>query len=111
MNLTGTTLNNYVIGSLIGHGSNGVVYEAQKTGERKKLAVKVLQGSLIATPEFPAKFLAWMGSIQVIKHPNIVNSLDVFVENNLSVMVMEFMPEGSASTPDSPRARYRATGG
>ena len=95
MSLTGTTLNTYAISSLIGNGSNGVVYEAQKAGGRRRLALKILQGSLIVNPAFSTNFLAQMRPLQALDHPNIVELEDVFVQNDLCVLVMKFIPEGS----------------
>lgn len=107
----GTTLCNgkYVIDKKIGEGGFGITYKATQSGLNRTVCIKEYfpsgkcnrntslktvfpQGM---TPEqydkYRQAFVNEAKMVAGLKHPNIVEVIDVFDENNTSYMVMEFI--------------------
>jgi response regulator RpfG family c-di-GMP phosphodiesterase/tRNA A-37 threonylcarbamoyl transferase component Bud32 len=72
----GLVLGNYRILGQIGSGGAGVIFEAEHTLMRRKVAVKVLRINPDEQPAMIARFLREMRSIARLDHPNIVAAFD-----------------------------------
>ncbi|CAL1154087.1 unnamed protein product, partial [Cladocopium goreaui] len=80
-------LKGYDILEVIGQGSAGKVYKAQRSSDRRKVALKVL--------EAPDEEMLQLrrGEFEVLKtvsHPNIVRAFDFFSSNSRAVLVLSY---------------------
>lgn len=109
--MPGTTLNRgkYVIEREIGEGGFGITYKAVQTGLNRPVCIKEyflaglcvrntraktvqLQGSKEDTFEkYRQAFVREAQTLANLHHPNIVEVIDIFDENNTSYMVMPFI--------------------
>jgi Protein kinase domain len=87
----GTMLGRYEIRRLLGRGGMGAVYEAVHSDLKKRVAVKVLFGSLAANDEAKQRFLREGEAASRIRHPHVVDVTDVGTDGNLTYLVMEFL--------------------
>jgi eukaryotic-like serine/threonine-protein kinase len=73
----GTILHHYRIGSTIGEGAMGVVYEGLDTRLQRPVAVKVLPLDNVADPARKDRFAQEAQAVSALNHPNIVTIHDV----------------------------------
>lgn len=74
--LIGTTVGNYEVKELLGEGAMGQVYLGEHPQIGRKVAIKVLIGSLSANPEMADRFLSEAKAVNKISHPNIIQVFD-----------------------------------
>jgi serine/threonine protein kinase len=90
--LIGTTLGEFEITEIIGHGGMGTVYGAIHPHIGKKAAIKVLKSSISENKDMMGRFQAEAKAVNAIRHPNIV---DIFsfgqIENGSQYLVMEYL--------------------
>ncbi len=72
----GTMAGDYVLEKVIAAGGFGSVYRARGPGGRRA-AVKVLHAELVATDQAVARFRREIDAIRRIRHPNVVDVLEV----------------------------------
>src|SRR5438045_2936623 len=87
----GTKLGPYEIVSRIGAGGMGEVYRALDTRLERTVAIKVLNSTLVASPELKARFEREAKTISQLNHPNICTLFDVGCDNGTDFLVMEFL--------------------
>eukprot|EP00435_Cladocopium_sp_Y103_P033294 s1051_g8.t1 len=80
-------LKGYDILELIGQGSAGKVYKAQRSSDRRKVALKVLEAPdeemlQLRRSEFEV--------LKTVSHPNIVSAFDFFSSNSRAVLVLSY---------------------
>lgn len=104
----------YRIVSMLGSGGFGITYLGTQTGLERNIVIKEFfmsgyclrdeYSNLITIPtvsnvefveRFKDKFLKEARHIAQLKHPNIVNIIDVFEENGTAYYVMDFIEGGS----------------
>jgi serine/threonine protein kinase len=99
----------YEIVALLGAGGMGEVYRARDTRLDRTVAVKILNSSLIASPDLKARFEREARIISQLQHPNICVLHDVGSEDGIDFLVMEFLEgeslaerlkKGPLPTPD-----------
>jgi len=73
----------------IGRGGMGVVYEAEQVPLGRRVAVKILQGHLLADSTHVARFEREARTAAGLHHPNIVGVYDVGEQDGLHYFVME----------------------
>ena len=106
----GHTLQEYIIGRLLGHGGFGLTYLAQDTNLNALVAIKeflpqefALRGPdsyVVPKSEFDADSYRWgldrfkeeARALARFKHPNIVRVARLIEANNTAYMVMDFEP-------------------
>ncbi|AKT38436.1 protein kinase domain-containing protein [Chondromyces crocatus] len=74
---TGTRIGNYSITGRIGRGGMGVVYEAENTILRRKVAIKVMPDALAKDPDALRRFQREARAAAQIDHPNVVGIYDI----------------------------------
>jgi hypothetical protein len=89
--LFGTRIGKYEIGRRLGVGSMGVVYEGMRRSDGKSVAIKVLGGELAAKPVARARFLREARLIARLRHPHIVEIIDVAEDLERLYLVMELL--------------------
>ncbi len=104
----------YELLSVIGSGGMGIVYKARHRTLQRTVALKTLQGAILADPEFRQRFYAEAEAVARLQHPNIIQVFEVgTVEPQLGepfacpFIALEFVDGGSladrANAPQSPR--------
>ncbi len=94
----------YEVLHLIGKGGMGEVYEARHLTTGRHVALKIIRAA-DATAELNRRFIREAKTATAIRHPNVIDVLDVFEdEDGTPIMVMELL-EG-----ESLAARYRRSG-
>jgi eukaryotic-like serine/threonine-protein kinase len=96
----GKHLNNYEVVSLLGEGGMGTVYLALHPIMGRKAAVKVLKPELARDESLVTRFFNEARAANAIRHPNIIDIIDVGMlpEENVPYMLMEFLEGESLST-------------
>ena len=92
----GTTLHQgrYRIDGLLGVGGMGTVYRVTDTRLNRPAALKMLHASLTAHPTARRRMQQEASALARIDHPNVVAVRNVFEENGLLAMELEFMSGG-----------------
>ncbi len=75
----------------VGKGSMGIVYEARRRTDGKRVALKVLPPSLTLTERTLTRFLREGELMSKVQHPSIVNVLEHGRGGRLHYIVMEFV--------------------
>ncbi|MBK06102.1 MAG: hypothetical protein CL920_07775 [Deltaproteobacteria bacterium] len=97
--LEGTLLQDrYRVQKRIAKGGMAWVYRATHEVLGKPVAVKVLFPELAEEPEFHRRFVEEARVLSTLSHPNIVQVYDVFEENGLLGMVMEWVDGDNLAT-------------
>jgi serine/threonine-protein kinase len=81
----------YRVGQCIGEGGMARIYQAEHTGLRRQVALKVLLDASTRAPEGRERFLREARIAAAIKHPNVVNIFDVGVHEDTAFLVMELL--------------------
>lgn len=82
----------YRIQSLLGSGGMGVLYAAEHLLTQRKVALKVLHPSRDDEAELHARFLSEARTASAVRHPNVVDVLDMGTdERGLPFLVMELL--------------------
>jgi len=74
--LVGTTVGNYEVTGRLGAGAMGEVYLGEHPTIGRRVAIKVVMGSLSANPEVTDRFLSEARAVSKINHPNIIQIFD-----------------------------------
>ena len=77
----------------IGTGGQGRVYRAEDTELRRTVAVKVMNQTASAEPQYVEAIRREARVAASLDHPNIVTVFDSGIENDLAYIVMEFVPD------------------
>lgn len=82
----------YKVVRFIDAGGTAEVYEAERVGSGKRVAVKLLHAALAASPDAMAHFLQEAQLVSLIAHPNVVAIQDFgTLPNAVHYMVMELL--------------------
>jgi serine/threonine-protein kinase len=89
----GLRVNNYEIVSLLGEGGMGAVYLAEHPVMGRKAAVKFLRRELAEDKTLVARFINEARAANAIRHPNIIDIIDVgtLSPQGQPYMMMEFL--------------------
>lgn len=99
----GTILEHYQIGTVLGTGGMGLVYQAEDLRLNRAVALKVLTQELRANPAAVARFAREAKATAALSHPNIVAVYAVSNFQETPFVVMELL------RGESLRARLRQT--
>lgn len=87
----GFEFGSYVIHSCIGRGGMARVYRAEQAALRRPVALKVLDRWVLDEPSGMERFVREARAAASIKHPNVVDILDVGVWHERPYIVMEML--------------------
>ena len=103
----------YDIESILGRGGTGLVYKARQRSLRRVVALKTLLPEVESDPELMSRFRREARLIRDLRHPNVIEVIDVDFEVHPPYMVLEFVegcrslfeviPDGSRGTADRTR--------
>jgi serine/threonine-protein kinase PpkA len=85
----------YKIESTLGEGGMATVYLAIQESLERKVALKVMNTSLVMDPSFCQRFLDEGKTIAKLRHPAIVTIYDIGCHNSLYYMAMEYIEGGT----------------
>jgi serine/threonine-protein kinase len=106
--LVGARFGQYAIVRTIGHGGSASVYEARHVVLGRLDALKVLHEHLAASAQIAARFLREARVAAQLRHPHIVDVIDVGVEGTTPYMVMELLEGEDLSSLLSRQGRLPA---
>jgi serine/threonine protein kinase len=89
--LTGRRISGYDVVALIGAGGMGEVYRARDCRLGRDVALKVLEPSVAADPEYRQRFEHEAQSASALNHPNIVTIYSVGEEDDVTFITMELV--------------------
>ena len=90
--MVGEVVNNYRIISLLGQGGMGAVYLAEHPFMGRKAAIKVLRRELAEDPSLVERFINEARAANAIRHPNIIDIIDVGrTSTGVPYLMMEFL--------------------
>jgi serine/threonine protein kinase len=85
----GTTLSGkYQLGRIIGEGGMGVVFEAKHAWTERQVAVKLLHPAYSQDEELARRFLQEARTATTLRHPNVVEVLDMGIEHDGAVYIV-----------------------
>src|SRR5262249_7521257 len=79
----------------LGHGGMAVVYEACQLSLNRRVALKILRASDLATPEQLVRFRTEGEIVAHLRHPHIVHIYEVGTHNKQPYFALELMEGGS----------------
>jgi len=92
-NLVGRLIaDRYLVQSLIARGGMSSVYLAVDERLERQVAVKVIYAHLAENPSFRDKFIREAKTAARLNHPNLVNVFDQGQDQELTFLVMEYVP-------------------
>src|SRR6266508_1292234 len=90
--LVGAMLGPYRVAHVIGVGGMGRVYKGINPTIRSRVAIKVLSHDCADRPELVDRFFAEARAVNLIRHENIVNVLDLArLDDGRPYIIMEFL--------------------
>ena len=89
---------NYVIRACIGRGGMARVYRAEQAALNRPVALKVLDRWVLEKPQGSQRFLREARAAAAIKHPNVVDIVDVGVWQERPYIVMELLSGADLET-------------
>jgi len=89
--LSGTHLDGYVVGELIGHGGMGAIYKGRQTRLGREVAIKFLLKLPGFTPMLSDRFRKETKIHMQLSHPNLVKLLDAGIYLGFPYIVMELI--------------------
>ena len=88
----GRTLNGrYDVLARLGAGGVGVVYQGRQVPLDRMVAIKVLQQSAAASPEWRGRFEREARVLSALAHPNVVTVTDFGIDGDVPYLVMELL--------------------
>ncbi|MCI0686659.1 MAG: serine/threonine protein kinase [Sporichthyaceae bacterium] len=81
----------YLLDSVVGQGSCGVVWLAVDQASGRSVAVKVLHAELAKQPGMLARFVAEAELLRLVDHPHLVAIRDVVVEGGDLALIMDLI--------------------
>src|SRR6478736_1304685 len=88
----GETINNYRVSELLGEGGMGAVYLATHPFMGRKAAIKVLRREFAEDRGLVERFMNEARAANAIRHPNIIDIIDVGrMPSGIPYLMMEFL--------------------
>ena len=89
-------LGRYAITGQLGRGGMGIVYEAEDTRLKRKVAIKLLPKEVSSDPDALARFLREAQGAAKLNHANVVAVYDIGESEGTHYIVMELIDGGNA---------------
>ena len=87
----GLVIGDYIVLDKLGQGGMGVVYRARHTSMGRQVALKVLHGTFVNSPDRIRRFRREITASGHLNHPNIVTAYDAGEAGGVSFLAMEFV--------------------
>ncbi len=92
----GTILRGYELGTPIGEGSFGTIYQATQPSVGREVAIKVIRAEFANDPDFIRRFETEAQLVAHLEHPHIVPLYDYWREPGGAYLVMRLLRGGNA---------------
>ncbi len=89
--LTGKTISNYALSTLLARGKTGNVYKAKDTRDGKDVAFKVLHSDFMQDAEDVQRFIRAMTTAVELRHPNLIALYGAGKQGDTCWFAMEFV--------------------
>ena len=89
--LTGTTVDDYELGGVLGEGGMGIVYRAKQISLKRRAAIKVLPSNLAADMRLRARFEAEARTASLLNTPHVVQVFGAGTFDDIVYFAMEFV--------------------
>ncbi len=86
------TIGRYRLERMIGKGGMGAVYEAEDISLRRRVAVKIMTGAMIADATALERVNREARAAARLNHPNIIATYDFGIAGDAAYLVMELIP-------------------
>jgi len=86
-----TKIGKYEILEKIGEGGFGIVYRGRDAMLEREVAIKVLKSDVASAPDFVERFRREARLAASLRHPNIVNVIEVGEQEGSYYLVMEYL--------------------
>ena len=90
-NLVGRILGKYRVVARLGRGGMAEVYKGHQPGLQRYVGIKVLHAHLVEEEGFIGRFEREAQAIARLRHPNIVQVIELDQEGDVYFMAMEFI--------------------
>ena len=91
MSLIGTQIAHYLIEEKIGEGGMGIVYKAEDTKLKRKVALKFLKPEALGNEQEKARFIREAQTAAALDHPNICTIFEVNEFEGQTYIAMAFI--------------------
>jgi len=81
----------FVIDSVIGEGTSGVVYAARRSSDAVRVALKIIHREVCYDEQFTRRFEREATILKQLEGNHIVRLLDIALHENLPVLVLEYV--------------------
>lgn len=95
MPTTGETIGPYMLGSCLGEGGFGAVYEGTHRETGQRVAIKFLHGTKQLEPEVQNRFVREVALLEALDHDNIVRHFEAGLHEGSIYCAMELVECGS----------------
>jgi serine/threonine protein kinase len=89
------TVPGYELHDELGRGGMGVVYRAKQLSTGRTVALKLIRDGALAGPHERARFRVEAEAASRVRHPNVVEVLDIGEHHGLPYFAMELIEDGS----------------
>jgi serine/threonine protein kinase len=89
------TVAGYRVLGVLGQGGMGVVYQAEQTGLKRLVALKMILSGPHARPEERARFVTEAKAVARLQHPNIAQIYEIGEHDGGAYLSLEFVDGGS----------------
>jgi NIMA (never in mitosis gene a)-related kinase 1/4/5 len=83
----------YDVSKAVGKGGYAIVYKATRKSDGKIVAIKRVE-IFEMTPKKRERCLQEVDLLKVLTHPNVIQMLDAFIDENQLIIVFEWAPAG-----------------
>lgn len=87
----GERIGSYRLGQVLYSGGQATVFEAEHETKNAHVAIKIWNRRLSHSPEHRIRFERELDSVQSLKHPAVVRSIDGGIENGTGYLVLELL--------------------
>lgn len=92
---SGQQIHGLTLEEKLGEGGAGEVWRGKHNKLNKSVAIKILHPQLASNSQLQQGFVQEAQIMSDLKHPNILNAIDFFTEDDLTCMVMPYVAGGS----------------
>ncbi|KAL4203000.1 hypothetical protein AMTRI_Chr02g266330 [Amborella trichopoda] len=104
-------LGKYELGRILGEGNFGKVKYAKDVDSGQSFAVKILEKQRILQLDISEQFKREIGTLKLMKHPNVVRLYEVLASRTKIYMVLEYVTGGELFTKIESNGRLKESEG
>ena len=90
-NLIGQTIHHYEVESRLADGRSGIIFAAQDTEKKRRVALKILRPEVSSNREAMQRFVRAMKTMFDLRHPNLVRIYNAGQTGSMTWVAMEYV--------------------